>query len=103
MSWFAKAPLQDQDEERISEIERLSEEIAELRGEVRALRTERDRTREVNNLKRDITNLQIEKAKLIEDNDRKFRETEGLCKSQQVNQPVENEKGGEDDPQHESS
>lgn len=66
--------------------QKLLDEIAELRSEVRALRTERDSTDERNRLKRQVEDLKIEKARLVEDNDRKIRETEhnvGLLKIQQ--------------------
>jgi chromosome segregation ATPase len=69
-----------------SEIERLTEEIALLKGEVKGLRTERNHTARLNELETEINTLEISKSKLIEDNDKKVRETEhavGLLRKQQ--------------------
>lgn len=88
-------------ERETSERERLADELADLKSEVRALRKERDDASsalrladQVNTLRRTITDLEIEKAKLVEDNDRKIRETEhkvGLLKTKQEHE-VENAK-----------
>lgn len=64
----------------------LLNEIAELRSDVQALNTEREKTSKVNDLQRQIASLEIAKDKLIEDNDRKIRETEhsvGLLRTKQ--------------------
>lgn len=77
---FKSAPVTD------TERTRLADELSELKSEVRALRAERDRTQELVGLKQDISKLQIEKDKLVEDNNRKIRETEhkvGLLKTKQ--------------------
>jgi hypothetical protein len=69
-----------------SERERLADELAEIRAEIKALRKERDSEGEAIKLRRDIETLKVEKARLIEDNDRKIRETEhktGLLKTKQ--------------------
>lgn len=66
-----------------SERARLADELAELKGQVKALRAERDETRGLNQLKAEIEELKLSKARLVEENDRKIRETEhkvGLLK-----------------------
>ena len=66
--------------------ERLADELAGLKAEIKALRTERDKTQELTRLDRAVENLKLEKARLVEDNDRKIRETEhktGLLKTRQ--------------------
>lgn len=66
--------------------DRLADEIADLRAEIKALRTERDSTAAVSKLRDDLAALKREKATLVEDNDRKIRETEhkvGLLRTQQ--------------------
>jgi hypothetical protein len=80
-------------EKESSERENLANELAELKAEVRALRRERDEAscamklaEQVTMLRKNISDLEISKAKLVEDNDRKIRETEhkvGLLKLQQ--------------------
>ena len=62
------------------------EELAGLRADVKALRTEREDRAELNGLRDAVEKLKREKASLIEDNDRKIRETEhkvGLLKTKQ--------------------
>lgn len=69
-----------------SERTRLADELAQLKSQVRALRAERDETRGLNELKGEIEELKLSKARLVEDNDRKIRDTEhkvGLLKLQQ--------------------
>ena len=62
------------------------EELAGLRADVKALRTEREDRAELNGLRDAVEKLKREKASLVEDNDRKIRETEhkvGLLKTKQ--------------------
>lgn len=69
-----------------SERTRLADELAQLKTQVKALRAERDETRGLNELKREIEELKLSKARLVEENDRKIRETEhkvGLLKLKQ--------------------
>lgn len=64
----------------------IEEQLAQLRGEVKALRTERDRTAELTKLNAEIERMKLEKARLVEENDRKLRETThkvGLLREQQ--------------------
>lgn len=71
---------------RNTERDRLADELAGLRAEVKALRTERDKSSQFIGLQREIETLKMEKARLVEDNDRKIRETEhkvGLLKTKQ--------------------
>jgi hypothetical protein len=71
---------------RQDRLDRLAEELAGLRAEVKALRKERDSTAELLTLREDVERLKLEKARLVEDNDRKIRETEhktGLLKIKQ--------------------
>jgi hypothetical protein len=68
------------------ERKRLADELAELGAQVKALRVERDRTGEVTRLREEVEKLKLTKDRLVEDNDRKIRETEhkvGLLKIQQ--------------------
>ena len=60
---------------RNTDRDRLADELAGIKAEIKALRAERD-----------IERLKLEKARLVEDNDRKIRETEhkvGLLKTTQ--------------------
>ena len=62
------------------------EELAGLRADVKALRTERTERAELNELRDEVETLKREKASLVEDNNRKIRETEhkvGLLKTKQ--------------------
>lgn len=62
------------------------EELAGLRADVNALRTEREDRSQLNKLRDDVERLKREKATLVEDNDRKIRETEhktGLLRTKQ--------------------
>jgi chromosome segregation ATPase len=73
---------QDAEPER----ERLADELAGLRAEIKALRAERDDTEQLTELRRSVEELKLEKARLVEDNARKIRETEhkvGLLKTKQ--------------------
>jgi hypothetical protein len=66
--------------------DRLAGELAELKAEIKALRTERDSTAQLTTLRQDIERLKLEKDRLVENNDRKIRETEhkvGLLKTKQ--------------------
>lgn len=66
--------------------DRLADELAGLKAEVKALRAERDSTQQLVTLREDVERLKLEKARLVEDNDRKIRETEhktGLLRTQQ--------------------
>lgn len=75
-------PFRARDQER----GRLADELAEIKAEIKALRTERDKTSQLTGLQRQVEDLKIEKARLVEDNDRKIRETEhkvGLLKTKQ--------------------
>ena len=68
------------------ERQHLADELSGLKAEIKALRTERDKTAQLTQLKRDVEDLKLEKARLVEDNDRKIRETEhkvGLLKIKQ--------------------
>lgn len=69
------------DEER----NRLADEVAQLRAAVKALTTERNDTAERNRLREQVETLKVEKGRLVEENDRKIRETEhatGLLRKQ---------------------
>ncbi len=66
--------------------ERLADELAGLKAEIKALRTERGKTQELTRLDRAVETLKLEKGRLVENNDRKIRETEhkvGLLKTKQ--------------------
>lgn len=66
--------------------DRLADELAGIKAEIKALRAERDNTSQLTGLQRQVEDLKIEKARLVEDNDRKIRETEhkvGLLKTKQ--------------------
>jgi hypothetical protein len=66
--------------------DRLADELAGLKAEVKALRAERANVQQVITLREDVERLKLEKARLVEDNDRKIRETEhktGLLRTQQ--------------------
>lgn len=74
------------DEQHDVERGRLADELAALKGEVKALRAERDSTAALSKVRDEVASLKREKAGLVEENDRKIRETEhkvGLLKTQQ--------------------
>lgn len=66
--------------------DRLADELAELKAQVKALRRERDDTAERSELRQQIETLKLSKDRLVEENDRKIRDTEhkvGLLKLKQ--------------------
>jgi len=93
MGWFnpqTEASMKAAMDEEMQKREELMIELSETRAELSQLRRERDSEKELRTLQTEIetlkkqkVELEISKAKLVEDNDRKIRETEHLVGLQQ--------------------
>jgi len=75
---------------------KLETEIVRLKAERDAIGVERDATKRVKQLQEQISRLEIDKAKIVEDNDRKIRETThmvGLERKRQEFEAEQSKKG----------
>ena len=77
---------QESTSEFLETAKRQADELAKLSGEIKALRLEKDQTLDLISLRKSVEDLKLEKGRLVEENDRKIRETEhrvGLLRKQQ--------------------
>ena len=70
---------------------KLETEIVRLKAERDAIGVERDATKRVKQLQEQISRLEIDKAKIVEDNDRKIRETTHMVGLERKRQEFEAE------------
>ncbi len=74
----------------------LKDQIADLKAERAAVTTERDAVKRIKSLQEQISRLEIDKGKIVEDNDRKIRETThmvGLERKRQEFEAEQSKKG----------
>ena len=69
----------------------LKGQIADLKAERAAASTERDAVKRIKNLQEQISRLEIDKGKIVEDNDRKLRETTHMVGLERKRQEFEAE------------